>query len=139
MHIFVYCVFTYVCYAGILTTVEIHRARNETILQLLIAVRDLWRRPLTPQSVTLLTLPRAGYKLVEWRTSESEVYPARGRVGRVTDSGVRGLVFKSPGPILTSSTETCSLSIPLSGWKKISCGGVLDLAVEQPQLFRNQH
>ena len=36
--------------------------------------------------------------------------PARGRVGRVTDCGVRGLGFKSKGSILTSGTETSSLS-----------------------------
>ena len=53
-------------------------------------------------------------------------YPARGRVGRVTDCGVGGLGFKSPGSILTSRTETSSLSrvvrdewdpcsVPLSG------------------------
>ena len=30
--------------------------------------------------------------------------------GRVTDCGVRGLWFKSPGSILTSRTETSSLS-----------------------------
>ena len=34
----------------------------------------------------------------------------RGRVGRVTDCGVRGLWFKSLGSILTSRTETSSLS-----------------------------
>ena len=38
------------------------------------------------------------------------IYPARGRVGRVTDCGVRGLGFKSQGSILTSRTETSSLS-----------------------------
>ena len=54
--------------------------------------------------------------------------PARGRVGRVTDCGVRGLWFKSPGSILTSRTETSSLSrvvrdgwdpcsVPVSGYK----------------------
>ena len=73
--------------------------------------------------------------------------PARGIVGRVTDSGVRGLGFKSQGSILTYVTETSSLprvvrdcgdpfSAPLSR-KKVSCGGVFDLAVEQPQLFKN--
>ena len=52
-----------------------------------------------------------------------------GRVGRVTDCTVRGLRFKSLGPILTSRTETSSLSrvvrdgwdlcsIPLNWWKK---------------------
>ena len=72
--------------------------------------------------------------------------PARGIVGRVADCRVRGLRFKSPGLILTSRTETSSLSrvdrdgwdpypVPLSGGKK-SRGGVFDLAVEQPQLFR---
>ena len=55
--------------------------------------------------------------------------PDSGRVGRVTDCGVRGLGFKSPGPSLTSRIETRSLSRvvrdgwdpspePLSGWKK---------------------
>ena len=55
--------------------------------------------------------------------------PARGVVGRVTDRGVRGLGFKSPGSILTSRTEASSLSrvvrdgwdpcsVPLSGEKK---------------------
>ena len=38
------------------------------------------------------------------------VYPARGRFGRVTNCGIRGLGFKSPGSILTSRTETSSLS-----------------------------
>ena len=38
------------------------------------------------------------------------VNPARGRVGTVTECGVRGLGFKSPGSILTSRTETSSLS-----------------------------
>ena len=37
-------------------------------------------------------------------------HPASGRVGRVTDCGVRGLWFKSPGSILTFRTETSSLS-----------------------------
>ena len=42
---------------------------------------------------------------------------ARGRVGRVTDCGVRGLWFKSPGSILTSRTETSSLSrVVRDGW-----------------------
>ena len=73
--------------------------------------------------------------------------PARGRVGRVTDCGVRDLGFKSPGSILTSRTEISSLSrvvrdgwdlcsVPLSGENKVSWTGVFDLAVEQPQLFR---
>ena len=73
--------------------------------------------------------------------------PARGFVGTVTDCGVRGLGFKSPSSILTSRTETSSLSrvvrdggdpfsVPLSGQKIVSHGGVFDLAVEQPQLFR---
>ena len=44
-------------------------------------------------------------------------HPARGRVGRVTDCGVRGLGFKSPGSILTSRTETSSLSrVVRDGW-----------------------
>ena len=66
---------------------------------------------------------------------------------KVTDCGVRGLGFKSPGSILTSRTETSSLSrvvndgwdrcsVTLSDEKKVSCCGVFDLAVEQPQLFR---
>ena len=43
--------------------------------------------------------------------------PARGRVGKATDCGVRGLWFKSPCSILTSSTETSSLSRVLrDGW-----------------------
>ena len=37
-------------------------------------------------------------------------HPARGIVGRVTDSRVRGLGFKSQGSILTSITETSSPS-----------------------------
>ena len=58
------------------------------------------------------------------------MYPARGRVGRVTDCWVRGHGFKSPGSILTSRTETSSLSrvvrdrwdpcsVRLSGWKNL--------------------
>ena len=44
-------------------------------------------------------------------------HPASGRVGRVTDYGVRGLGFKSPGSILTSRTETSSLSrVVRDGW-----------------------
>ena len=57
-------------------------------------------------------------------------YPAHGRVGKVTDCGVRGLGFKSTGLILTSRTETSSLSrvvrdgwdpcsVPLSGQKNL--------------------
>ena len=43
--------------------------------------------------------------------------PARGKVGRVTDCGVRGLGFKSPGSSLTSRTETSSLSrVVRDGW-----------------------
>ena len=73
---------------------------------------------------------------------------ARGRVGRVTDCWVRGLWFKSPGSILTSRTETSSLSrvvwdglrpmLCTGKWVKkiVSYGGVFDLAVQQPQLFR---
>ena len=34
------------------------------------------------------------------------------------------------GPML------CAVKV---GEKKVSCGGVTDLAVEQPQLFRKQH
>ena len=45
------------------------------------------------------------------------MYPARGRVGRVTDYGARGLEFKSPGSIPTSRTETNSLSrVVRDGW-----------------------
>ena len=60
-------------------------------------------------------------------------HPARGRVGWVTDCGVRGLGFKSPGSILTSRTETSSLSrvvrlgpmLCTVKWvKKVSCGGL---------------
>ena len=50
-------------------------------------------------------------------------------IGRVTDCGVRGIGFKTPGAILTSRTETSSVSrvvsdggdpyaVPLSGRKK---------------------
>ena len=43
--------------------------------------------------------------------------PAHGRVGRVTDCRVRGLRFKSPCSILTSRTETSSLSrVVRDGW-----------------------
>ena len=56
----------------------------------------------------------------------SEQAYTRGKVGRVTDYGVKGLGFKSPGSILTSRIETNSLSrmvrdggdpcsVPLSG------------------------
>ena len=73
--------------------------------------------------------------------------PARGRVGWVTDCGVRGVGFKSQGSILTSTTDSLSCTSS-QGWlepmlctgkwvkKMASCGGVFDLAVEQPQLFR---
>ena len=45
---------------------------------------------------------------------------ARGRVGRVTDCGVRGLGFKSSGSILTSRTETSSLSqVVRDGWDQL--------------------
>ena len=48
-------------------------------------------------------------------------YPARGRVGRVTDSWVRGLGFKSPGSILTSRSETSSPSLVVrDGWDPCS-------------------
>ena len=44
-------------------------------------------------------------------------YPTRGRVRRVTDCGIRGFGFKSPGSILTSRTETSSLSrVVRDGW-----------------------
>ena len=73
--------------------------------------------------------------------------PARGRVGRVTDCWARGHGFKSPGSILTSRTETSSLSrvvrdgwdpcsVPVSGWKNSLLRRSLYLAAEQPQLFR---
>ena len=52
---------------------------------------------------------------------ETTIYPARGRVGRVIDCGVRGLRFKSPGSILTSRTETSSLSpVGRGGWDPCS-------------------
>ena len=64
----------------------------------------------------------------------------------MTDCGVRGLGFKSPGSILTSRTETSSLSrVVREGWDMLCTGklvkksllrGVFDLAVEQPPLFR---
>ena len=48
-------------------------------------------------------------------------HPARGRVGRVTDCGVRGLEFKSPGSILTSRKEPGSLSREVrDGWEPSS-------------------
>ena len=51
----------------------------------------------------------------------SHIHPARGRVGRVTDCGVRGLGFKSPGSILTSRTEISSLSrVVRGGWDPCS-------------------
>ena len=67
-----------------------------------------------------------------------------GRVGRVTD---RGLGFKSPGSILTSRTETSSLSrvvrdgwdpcsVPLKWGEKGSCVGS---TWQLPQLFRKLH
>ena len=37
-----------------------------------------------------------------------KLYSPRGRVGRVTDCGVRGLGFKSLGSIISSRTETSS-------------------------------
>ena len=48
-------------------------------------------------------------------------HPARVGVGRVTYCGVRGLGFESPGSILTSRTETCSLSrVVRDGWDPCS-------------------
>ena len=48
-------------------------------------------------------------------------YPARGRVGRVADCRASGLGFKSPGSILTSRTETSSLSrVVRDGWEPCS-------------------
>ena len=53
-------------------------------------------------------------------------YPARGRVGRVTDCGVRGIGFKSPGSILTSRTETSSLSrVVRYGGDPCSCHDII--------------
>ena len=74
----------------------------------------------------------AGHGHVPKSVSTTRICPnswPRGRVGRVTDCGVRGPGFKFPGSILTSRTETSSLSrvirdggdpcsVPLSGWKK---------------------
>ena len=74
----------------------------------------------------------AGYVIAKiiWSYGLLKIWnPARGIVGRVTDCGVRGLGFKSPGSILISRTETSSLSrvvrdgwhpcsVPLSGVKK---------------------
>ena len=49
------------------------------------------------------------------------MHPTRGTVGRVTDCGVRGLGFESPGSILTSRTETSSLSrVVRDGWDPCS-------------------
>ena len=46
---------------------------------------------------------------------------ARGRVDRVTDCGVRGPGFKSPGSILTSRIETSCLSrVVMDGWDSCS-------------------
>ena len=67
-------------------------------------------------------------------------------VERQTAELIRGLWFKSPGSILNSRTETSSLSrvvgdgwdpssVPLIGGE-VSCGGIFDLAIEQPQPFR---
>ena len=98
------------------------------ILLLLFPFASVWESTLAWVSHFLLPL----VELVEWRT-------------------VRGLGFKSPGSILTSRTETSSLSrVVRDGWdpcslyrevgeKKVSRGGVIDLAVEQPQLFRKLH
>ena len=73
-------------------------------------------------------------------------------VGRVTDCEVaqrsrvqiRGLILT-----IRNRTETSSLSrvrdggdpcsVPFSALKKVSNGGVFDLAVEQPQLLRKLH
>ena len=68
-------------------------------------------------------------ELVEWPIAESEV------------SGSK------PGSILTSRTETSSLSrvvrddgdpcsVPLSGWKNVSYSGVFDFAAEQPPVHK---
>ena len=43
------------------------------------------------------------------------IFPARGRDGRVTDRGGKGLGFKSPGSILTSRTKTNPLSRVVRG------------------------
>ena len=77
---------------------------------------------------------------VNW---EEFVRPALGIVGRVTDCRVRGLGYKSPGSILTSRTETRSLSpvvidgfdpcsVPLSGEKESH-------AVESSTWLLNNH
>ena len=51
----------------------------------------------------------------------NDVTLARGRVGRVTDCGVRGLGLKSTGSNLTSRTETSSLSrVVRDGWDPCS-------------------
>ena len=83
--------------------------------------------PYTSQicSTILVPTPRTRY----WFNSKG-TESAHGRVGRVTDCGVRGLGFKSPGSILTSRTEISFLSrvvrdgrdtcsIPLSGEKNL--------------------
>ena len=52
---------------------------------------------------------------------EQNCHPAHGRVGRATNCRVRGLGFKSPGTILTSRTETHSLSrMVRDGWDPCS-------------------
>ena len=63
------------------------------------------------------------YDLLAWRRSgRTNAAKIRcGRVGRVTDCGVRGLGFKSPGSILTSRTETSSPSrVVRDGWDPCS-------------------
>ena len=70
---------------------------------------------------------------------------ARGRVGRVTDCGVRGLgldsnLWNRNQFSFTSGQGWLGPKICTGKWVKkiVSCGGVVDLAVEQPQLFRKR-
>ena len=75
--------------------------------------------------------------------------PAGGRVGRVwTAESDRCLGFKSTGSILTSRTETSSLSrvvrdggdpgtVPLSGLKKVQYGGVFENDTKTKKLKLN--
>ena len=84
------------------------------------------RKP--PQSEKVSTI-QYGYSNGGTRAQMfSRTLPARGRVDRVTDCGVRGLWFKSPGSILTSRIETSSLSrVVRDGWDPCS----LPLSVEK--------
>ena len=62
---------------------------------------------------------------------------------KVADSGVRGLGLKSPGSILTSGTETSSLSrVVRDGGDTFSvplCGGKKSLTVEYSTRLLNSH